>query len=204
MGELSCSLGPRMYRKGSPMKQHLVLLALSLTAACSRNDTDERATKDALEDKHEAQEERLNKQHEAEQKALDNIQNREAKAVEHNQKQEERNLEQRQDALKAGVAPQVASQMTASAVADLTSARCAREQKCGNIGANKTYASLETCTNTLTEDLNKELNAYECAGGVVAKELQECLTAIREEACNSPLDKIARIAACRDSDLCKD
>lgn len=185
------------------MKQHLVLLALSLTAACSRNDADERAAKDAVEDKYEAREERLDKQHEAEQKALDNIQDREAKALEQNQKQEERNVEQRQEALKAGVAPQVASQMAASAIADLTSARCAREQKCGNIGANKSYTSLEACTNTLTRDLNDELNAYECPGGVVAKELQECLTAIREEACNSPLDKIARVAACRDSDLCK-
>ncbi len=186
------------------MKQQLVLLALSLTTACSRNEMNERAEAEVLDDKHEAQIERLDEQHEAEQKALENVQNREAKVLDKNQEQQERNLEQRQEALKAGIPPQVASQVTASAVADLASARCAREQKCGNIGANKTYASLDACTTSLSADLQKELNAYECSRGVIVKELQECLGAIREEACNSPLDKIARITACSDSDICSD
>jgi Family of unknown function (DUF6184) len=185
------------------MKQHLILIALSLSAACSRNDMNERADKDVLDERHEAQKEGLDKQQEAQREALENAQERQAKALEAQQEQAERNVEQRQEALKAGVAPEVASQMTATAVADITSARCAREQKCGNIGGNKTYASLEACNTTLSKDLRDELNAYDCAGGVVSKELQECISAIREEACNSPLDKLARITACRDSDICK-
>ena len=134
--------------------------------------------------------------------ALKQAQDREEKALEQNQKQEERNIEQRYEALKAGVDPKAASQMTAMAVVDITSARCAREQRCGNIGADKTYASLDACSTKLSSELQEEINGYDCSKGVVGKELQECLTAIREEECNAPFEKLARIAACRDSDIC--
>lgn len=186
------------------MKHYATLIALSLvsTAACSRNEMNERAAEDRVEDKHEAQNDQLARQHEAEKDALKKIQEREEKALEQNQKVEERNIEQRYDSLKAGVDPKAASQVTASAVADITTARCAREQKCGNIGADKSYASMDACTTKLSSELQEEINAYDCAKGVVGKELQECLAAIREEACNAPLDKLARVAACRDSDIC--
>jgi hypothetical protein len=186
------------------MKQYATLIALSFvtTAACSRNDMNERAAKDRAEDKHEAQDDHLADQHEAEKEALNKAQDREEKVLEQNQKQEDRNIEQRYDSLKAGVDPQSASAMTAVAVADITAARCAREQKCGNIGTDKSYASLDVCSTKLSSELQKELNAYDCAKGVVGKELQECLAAIRDESCNAPLDKLARIAACRDSDIC--
>lgn len=186
------------------MKHFTTLIALSLaaTAGCSRNDMDERAAKERVEEKYEARGEQLDRQHEAEKEALDRAQERDDKALDQNQKQEQRNVEQRYDALKAGVDPKAAAQMTAVAVTDITTARCAREQKCGNIGADKTYSSLDACTNSLTGELQKELNAYDCSGGIVGKELQECLTAIREESCNAPIEKLARIAACRDSDIC--
>lgn len=186
------------------MKQNPTLIALALiaSAACSRNEMNEREAKDRVDDRYEARAEQLDRQHEAEKEALDRAQERENKALEQNQKQEERNIEQRQDALKAGVDPKVASQMTAVAVTDITTARCAREQKCGNIGSGKSYASLDACTTSLSAELQKEFNAYDCAGGISDKELQECLTAIRDESCNAPIDKLARIAACRDSDIC--
>jgi hypothetical protein len=186
------------------MKQYTTLIALSLvaTAACSRNEMNEREAKDRVDEKYEAQGDQLARQHEAEKEALDKAQEREEKTLEQNQKQAERNVEQRYDALKAGVDPKIASQMNAIAVTDITTARCAREQKCGNIGADKTYPSLDACTTSLSAELQKEFNAYDCAGGIVGKELQECLTAIRDESCNAPIEKLARIAACRDSDIC--
>ncbi len=186
------------------MNQSTTLIALSLiaTAACSRNDMNERDAKDRVDDKYEARNDQLEKQHEAERDALKQAQDREEKALEQNQKQEERNIEQRYEALKAGVDPKAASQMTAMAVVDITSARCAREQRCGNIGADKTYASLDACSTKLSSELQEEINGYDCSKGVVGKELQECLTAIREEECNAPFEKLARIAACRDSDIC--
>jgi len=189
------------------MKQYSTLIAMSLAAvACSRNDMNERDAKQRVEDNFEAQNEQLAAQHEAEREALKRTQEREEKILEQDQKQQERNVEQRYDALKAGEPkvgdPKAASAMTAGAVTDIATARCAREQKCGNIGADKTYPSMEFCTTKLSDELQEELNAYDCEKGVVAKELEECLAAIRDEACNAPFDKLARIAACRDSDIC--
>lgn len=186
------------------MKPHATLIAMSLTAvvACSRNDMNERDAKQRVEDSFEAKNEQLAAQHEAEREALKRTQEREEKMLEQDQKQQERNVEQRFDSLKVGVDPKAASAMTAGAVTDIATARCAREQKCGNIGADKTYPSMEFCTTKLSDELQEELNSYDCAKGVIAKELEECLAAIRDEACNAPFDKLARIAACRDSDIC--
>lgn len=90
------------------------------------------------------------------------------------------------------------------AVNAITEARCAREHRCGNIGANKKFSSHTSCTSKTRSDWSEDLNNYECTGGIDAKELNECLEEIRNEDCNSPMDKIGRVMACRASDICKD
>ena len=94
-----------------------------------------------------------------------------------------------------GLAPEV--------VAKITAARCAREQKCGNIGAGKDYASAAACETEIGKEWREELNAYECPGGIVTKEFEECLAEIRTEDCASPFDTLERVVACRSSDMCK-
>lgn len=89
------------------------------------------------------------------------------------------------------------------AVQQIAEARCARESKCGNVGLDKDYSSAEQCQTKITEEWREEINAYECPGGVVMTELQECLEEIRSEDCGSPFDTLGRIAACRESDICK-
>lgn len=90
-----------------------------------------------------------------------------------------------------------------AALASIVSARCQREARCNNVGADKRWASSEACRGDLTAKGRDDLRASECPGGVVQKELQECLAEIQNEDCNNPLDTLGRLAACRSSDLCK-
>ena len=90
-----------------------------------------------------------------------------------------------------------------SAVSAITAARCEREQKCNNIGADKKFKTTGDCVNTIRNNWKDDLNARECPGGVVQKELDECLDAIRKEDCNNPFDTLSRVMACRESDICK-
>lgn len=90
-----------------------------------------------------------------------------------------------------------------AAVDQITAARCEREAKCNNIGQDKTYASTDACRQKISEDWRDELNTYDCPGGVVVKELKECLEEIQNENCDSPFDTLGRIVACRSSDICK-
>lgn len=89
------------------------------------------------------------------------------------------------------------------AAQQIAEARCARESRCGNVGIDKDYSSAEQCETKISEEWRDELNAYECPGGVVMKELQECLEEIKTEDCASPFDTLGRVAACRESDICK-
>lgn len=189
-----------MNRGKRSMNKQVILAVLSLTVACDRNAANERRD---LDDQHEAREEQLEAKHEREREALEKNQNREERALEATQRGDERNVEQRQDALRTGAAATAMAPATAAAVNDIATARCEREQRCGNIGAGKSYESATACSSKLSQELQEELNGYECPQGISSKELQECMKAIREEECNSPLDKLARLAACRDSDLCK-
>jgi hypothetical protein len=89
-----------------------------------------------------------------------------------------------------------------SAVGRIVAARCEREARCKNVGADKKYASPDVCAQKIRSDMREDLNAKDCPYGVDQKELDECLTDIRKEDCNNPLDAISRIAACRTGDMC--
>jgi hypothetical protein len=97
---------------------------------------------------------------------------------------------------------EVSRTSNALAVSSVATARCDRELKCKNIGANKTYLSTDECITKLQNDKRTDLNAQECPGGVSDKELTSCLKAIREEDCGNPLDSISRLTACRAGALC--
>jgi hypothetical protein len=97
----------------------------------------------------------------------------------------------------------VGSGLTADTLNEIAGARCAREQTCGNIGTDEEYASLEACRAAITKEWAEEVNKYECPGGVVQKELNECLESIKREDCASPFDTLGRVVACRSGDICK-
>jgi hypothetical protein len=89
-----------------------------------------------------------------------------------------------------------------AAVSSVVDARCTREAACNNIGADKRFGNREACVTKLKADMASDLNAADCPKGIDRKELDECLSEIRSESCNNPIEKIERLAACRTSDLC--
>jgi hypothetical protein len=88
------------------------------------------------------------------------------------------------------------------AISAMGTARCDREQRCGNVGPGKDHENLAACQSKLMASSREELGASECPGGIVKKELDECLGEIRTEDCGNPLDTLGRLVACRSSDLC--
>jgi hypothetical protein len=100
--------------------------------------------------------------------------------------------------------PELGSGMsTHHAVNSIAKARCEREARCNNIGADKSYASKGACEEKIRADWAGDLNKYQCPGGTVKAELDECLAGIVSEDCGNPFDTIARVAQCDASDICK-
>ena len=91
---------------------------------------------------------------------------------------------------------------TRSATRRISGARCERETRCNNVGADQKYATQDACEDQVRSEWANDLNAYECPNGVVEKELEECLAAIRAEDCNSPFDTLGRVAECTAGQIC--
>ena len=91
---------------------------------------------------------------------------------------------------------------TDAAIERIVASRCAREVMCSNVGTAKPFTSSEVCTREVRTKVTDELHASACPSGTDRKELDECLDAIRNESCTNPIESLARLAACRASDLC--
>ncbi|HEY6880673.1 MAG TPA: DUF6184 family natural product biosynthesis lipoprotein [Polyangiales bacterium] len=99
--------------------------------------------------------------------------------------------------------PDVGSGLTTKrAVHAIAKARCEREQRCDNIGAGKTYASVGACEAKIDNEWAADLNKYECPHGIVESELEQCLAGVRGEECGNPFDTLSRIAQCDADDIC--
>jgi hypothetical protein len=88
------------------------------------------------------------------------------------------------------------------AVERIVAARCARETQCNNIGSDKHFVDHDVCARELRSRVSVDLRAGECARGIDATALDNCMEAIRSESCNNPIDTIQRLAACRTGELC--
>jgi hypothetical protein len=91
----------------------------------------------------------------------------------------------------------------AEAIDAIVKARCAREQRCGEVGHGKEWMSAGACAAQLRIDLNVDLNTYNCPRGVAASRLNECVADARDEACGNPIDAMARIMSCRVGHICQ-
>lgn len=87
------------------------------------------------------------------------------------------------------------------AIQRISVTRCERDQRCGNIGPDKSYASLDDCE--ASRDRDARASSNDCKQGVNHDRLSECLSAIRAEDCGSPLDSLERIVACRNAPCMK-
>jgi len=90
-----------------------------------------------------------------------------------------------------------------NALNNIAEARCDRELRCNNVGQVRRYESSQTCRTVVRNDFSRDLNPAECQGGIDRAELSECMSDIRTEDCNNPIDTLSRLAACRTSDLCR-
>jgi len=118
---------------------------------------------------------------------------------------EQRRAEDRRDERKPRLASDVEPKVRAtpnSALATLATERCDREARCKNIGAKEKYHTRGECMTEMQRDKRDDLNSDVCPGGIRQRELGDCLQAIREESCNSPLDSLTRLNACRAGNLC--
>jgi hypothetical protein len=92
---------------------------------------------------------------------------------------------------------------TRSATESIAMSRCQREQTCNNVGDDKKYSSASDCLTRIRADWKEDLNARECPGGVNQKQLDECLTKIRNEDCSSPFDTLSRVSECTAGQICE-
>ena len=100
-----------------------------------------------------------------------------------------------------GTPPGAASSASA-AREQITDARCAREQRCENVGDGKKFSSADDCRARVRADWKDDLNGVECPQGINEAELNECLGEIRGEDCGSPIDTLSRVAACTTGQIC--
>jgi hypothetical protein len=107
-------------------------------------------------------------------------------------------------AVETAAAEPAATAETRSASDSIAEARCAREDRCNNVGDDRTYSSTQDCLARVRADWKDDLNAVDCPGGVNDAQLSECLTAVREEECSSPLDTLSRVAECTAAQICID
>jgi hypothetical protein len=105
--------------------------------------------------------------------------------------------------VETALAHPIATVETKSASSSIAEARCAREDRCENVGNDKKYSSTQDCLNRIKADWADDLNARECPGGVNDDQLDECLKEVRHEECSSPFDTLSRIAECTASQICK-
>jgi hypothetical protein len=111
---------------------------------------------------------------------------------------DERRAEERRDGRSIGGGPGE----PAYAVTKIASARCDREVRCNNVGYKQKYSSRDDCDVRMQADKRDEVNSTQCPVGIDKKQLDACLTSIRDESCNNPLDTVGRLVACRSSSLC--
>ncbi|HEY8946778.1 MAG TPA: DUF6184 family natural product biosynthesis lipoprotein [Polyangiaceae bacterium] len=110
----------------------------------------------------------------------------------------------REDGARADDAEMQPASRAASATQAIAEARCARENRCENVGADRKFSSTDDCMARVRNDWRDELTARECPGGIDQSELSECLTEIRNEDCGNPFDTLGRMAACTVAEICEE
>src|SRR6476660_4879530 len=69
------------------------------------------------------------------------------------------------------------------AVTEIVTARCNREERCKNIGTDRTYESHDACTSKLQGSTQSDINVKDCKHGVDRPKLHHCVDEIRAEDC---------------------
>ena len=87
---------------------------------------------------------------------------------------------------------------TEDAMSQAIRLRCAREQRCDNVGFKRPYSSMDDCVASVAVMHPDDFAGLQCENGVRADALSECLQEISREQCVPG----ARFASCRSIGLC--
>ncbi|MET0341530.1 MAG: DUF6184 family natural product biosynthesis lipoprotein [Polyangiales bacterium] len=87
-------------------------------------------------------------------------------------------------------------------VETLSAARCQRELRCGNVGADKAHITLTACRASVATSWRRELNRYRCDGEIERDGLRTCLEDIQKVECAKSFDTLRPIATCKLGSLC--
>jgi hypothetical protein len=90
--------------------------------------------------------------------------------------------------------------MTASA--RITGARCDREVRCDQVGANKRFETRDICARDEGNKTQAELRPADCPNGVDEKKLQSCLDAISKQDCAKLVTSLQSVDECKTATLC--
>lgn len=90
-------------------------------------------------------------------------------------------------------------QKTIDLIAD---ARCDRAEMCNEIGPGRKYATRAECDQLSGSGTSDELNATSCPRGIDESAVSQCVTAIDQQRCSTPLETLSRLANCRTDALC--
>lgn len=102
----------------------------------------------------------------------------------------------------APVSQMTPASRTLSAAEQIAQARCEREKECSNVGNDKTYSSAQDCLARIRNDWKDDLDSRQCPGGINQRQLDECMSQVRAEACGNPFDTLARITECTQGQIC--
>ncbi len=88
-----------------------------------------------------------------------------------------------------------------TALSHIVAARCDREVRCNNVGADKKYKTRAECVAEMQKDKHDDFSVAACPA-VNQKKLGDCVKELHEERCGSLIDPFNRMEMCRSSALC--
>ena len=79
---------------------------------------------------------------------------------------------------------------------------CRYEDRCGNVGSGKSYASFADCLTSKRADFLNAWPTDKCDGRINGQNLDTCLKAIDNTQCNNIVDQFATLTKCQSGDIC--
>jgi hypothetical protein len=79
---------------------------------------------------------------------------------------------------------------------------CKFEERCGNIGSGKNYASVQECLTDKRAFWQDMWPTDKCNGRINGDTLNVCYTAVENTQCNNFVDTLATYSKCESSDVC--
>ena len=79
---------------------------------------------------------------------------------------------------------------------------CAREAACSHIGEGADYRTQEACMADQGSKAPAQLTSWSCVPPQTSAGFEQCLAAVRGERCETRLQRIDRLQACRSTAVC--